>query len=671
MAGSTIDVNTYLQRILTAIYGEDVRGSIYDAIQAIARGCNTWLGLQNGSVTTEKLGLLAVNRKNIADSAVNKDKLSNDIVELLNYLDITVKKLNDGGLDISEEIIENDINEWLNDHPEATTTLIDNSVTKNKLSNELKYSIPYSYSTVNDLVRDTTLRDGMIINTLGMTSVGDEYGATYLITETRPTTNFVELDNGLYAKRISLNSDQLTNSSMDYSVVAELRHTICGDSNHSLQGGCYVDSLGHFVFAFTPIDTSVTKTTIIIELDTDFATVIQRYESVNYGHANDMTYNPKIDKIVVSSTGHQPESSYVGKVILLDPYTMEVTATVDSITNSVTAISYDRVADEYYVVENDDVDLSASARKVKKYDSNFNLIEVIGPALIIDPAKQIGQCSFMYKNEFVYVTNSNYTNTYRISFNTFGAHPKIWEVNNFAYFEPEAAIEYNGCIYLATIKSPHYIYVYKLGGNHKTYSHNNEYYQRGTVLKKSEDLNNIVEPGRYYETINSANTITNTPYELQSSFSLNVIRIGYDRLMQILMTDEGEIFVRAGASSKSWYEWKSLYNSYNRKNRTIVVGNIYTSGYISESGAKLRFTLPMSMDTSVSTIEVAAGSLRLIADSGNVLNTTAFLEVFNDVAITKTDFGLTFICTFTTPLTLDTTSKQVTLQLYSFKLRLD
>lgn len=83
MADSTINVNVELQRILAAVYGEEVRGSIHDAIQAIATACNAWLGLQDGTVTTSKLaqtpGSEAVTRATIQDHAVNIDKIAEDV----------------------------------------------------------------------------------------------------------------------------------------------------------------------------------------------------------------------------------------------------------------------------------------------------------------------------------------------------------------------------------------------------------------------------------------------------------------------------------------------------------------------------------------------------------------------------------------------------------------
>ena len=47
-----------------------------------------------------------------------------------------IDKLNDGGLIIKDDVIEADVNEWLDKHPEATTTVQDKSLGKEKLTDE-------------------------------------------------------------------------------------------------------------------------------------------------------------------------------------------------------------------------------------------------------------------------------------------------------------------------------------------------------------------------------------------------------------------------------------------------------------------------------------------------------------------------------------------------------
>lgn len=57
--------------------------------------------------------------------------------------------LNDGGLIIKDELIENIIKTWLVEHPEATTTVQDGSITENKLHTELLDKLNNSYNAIS------------------------------------------------------------------------------------------------------------------------------------------------------------------------------------------------------------------------------------------------------------------------------------------------------------------------------------------------------------------------------------------------------------------------------------------------------------------------------------------------------------------------------------------
>lgn len=70
------NIDTYLQAILEAVYGEEVRGSIHDAIEAMNNEIEVWTGLQDGSVTTRKIASEAVTTEKIDDGAVTFGKLS-------------------------------------------------------------------------------------------------------------------------------------------------------------------------------------------------------------------------------------------------------------------------------------------------------------------------------------------------------------------------------------------------------------------------------------------------------------------------------------------------------------------------------------------------------------------------------------------------------------------
>ena len=75
------NIQTLLAKIMSAIYGEEVRGSIHDAIEAINDEVTEWTGLQDGTVTTQKMANSAVTTAKIADGSVTRAKLNADVVD--------------------------------------------------------------------------------------------------------------------------------------------------------------------------------------------------------------------------------------------------------------------------------------------------------------------------------------------------------------------------------------------------------------------------------------------------------------------------------------------------------------------------------------------------------------------------------------------------------------
>lgn len=78
-------------------------------------------------------------------------QIQDDIGSLKGDLD----KLNEGGLNLKDEVITEDINNWLDEHPEATTTVQDRSLTINKMAiGTLGYVTPEMFGAVGDGVTD-------------------------------------------------------------------------------------------------------------------------------------------------------------------------------------------------------------------------------------------------------------------------------------------------------------------------------------------------------------------------------------------------------------------------------------------------------------------------------------------------------------------------------------
>ena len=91
------------------------------------------------------------------------DNAGDAIRQQVGALKKDLNKLNDGGLNLKDEIIEEDINNWLDEHPEATTTVQDNSLVESKIHptflSHIKntYVTPKMYGAFCDGVTDDTV----------------------------------------------------------------------------------------------------------------------------------------------------------------------------------------------------------------------------------------------------------------------------------------------------------------------------------------------------------------------------------------------------------------------------------------------------------------------------------------------------------------------------------
>lgn len=485
---------------------------------------------------------------------------------------------------------------------------------------------------------------------------------TYASTTVKETLDSLTDDIGDLSdaiENLDVDTTELDNLKTNFNLsrVLMLRKTICGDSAHFLQGGTYVSSTGHFVLGFCPIDENVTSTSILVELDTDFSTVIKTVTSADFGHCNDLTYNPTTNKIYISSTGQASGSTYERKVLVVNPTTLEIESGI-SFANLVTAISYDATNNIYYTVES-----TTNGREVFVYDSSFNLVDSLGNAYIIDSTHQVGQCSIVYNGKFIYVTNSNYIN-HSVWFNTFGDDSKIWQIDNFAYYEPETILEYSGSLYLLSIKSADYIYVDRIGTNRTIYNRTEEFFLKGTLLITSANLDNVTDTGKYYTTSNTANTITGVPYTLSVPFSVDVFHIGFNEIGQVLTTSNRMRFIRTYANS-TWSEWASLRAGRKYSGKTVSASNFYTSGFVTTSGKSIRFSIPMEIETTVNTVSISSGSVRLLQGGNIILNTADITTTFDAVNVEKNEIGLSIELLFSSAPANIVNDDAIGIQLYS------
>lgn len=127
------------------------------------------------------------------------EKLSSEVAEEVGKLSNEIDTLNKGGLNLKEDFIGEQVNEWLDEHPDATTTVQDHSLTIDKMVvGTLGYVTPKMFGAIGDGVSDDTNAFKQAINFI-----------TNKIVETQTMYNMVilKINNGVYkiTETINLN----------------------------------------------------------------------------------------------------------------------------------------------------------------------------------------------------------------------------------------------------------------------------------------------------------------------------------------------------------------------------------------------------------------------------------------------------------------------------------
>lgn len=206
---SNIEEN--LKKILGSVYGKDVRQAIHDsihdcyedgktgAVDLIAREQIANLVANSGDDTKDselvdaRVGYDGTVYKSAGESIRGQiSSIDNKKVELPidNPYGKNGQLLRTNGNGITEWVDEglptddqtaNAINQWLDKHPEATTTVQDGSIEEIKFTDELRKKKASYYNYVKDMLSDVSLTEGMTAVTLGYYELNDGGHATYLI----------------------------------------------------------------------------------------------------------------------------------------------------------------------------------------------------------------------------------------------------------------------------------------------------------------------------------------------------------------------------------------------------------------------------------------------------------------------------------------------------------
>lgn len=335
---------------------------------------------------------------------------------------------------------------------------------------------------------------------------------------------------------------------------------LSGDSGYAtLQGGCYLSNAEHFLMAIVNSDNT---SCILVELNKDYETVARRSSAIDLGHANDLAYNPKTNKIYVAtgSTG-----TNANKIAVLNGSTFALENTLD-LGNSKAKwlISYDDVNNRYYVLDTDYLTIyNSNWGQLKQYENVYK-------DQYAGECEMNAQSSFCYNGKFIalYFAREIVSATQRISaiylqmidYDT-GA------VSTIAQYSPRGNSdepEFVGLIgdigYMfggQTYFSVSEIYF----DQEKIYDFPKSIFGIAQLIDSNGDLNEYQMPGIYYSPNTDYTTgIENAP--VTNGFTLYVIPVSGNVIVQQLINSSGDFYKRVlSSNTNNWLDWEMLSSS--------------------------------------------------------------------------------------------------------------
>lgn len=163
--------------------------------------------------------------------------------------------LNEGGLNLKDEVIDTSIRAWLADHPEATTTVQNGAITEQKINAEFlnyikkDYVTPEMFGAVGDGVADDTESFNKCINHSSLILLGAgkkynvkklTYNANYIICGFGAHNEYVQTNTMPTIKNLSITGSVEWNDKAQCFENVQLENCALSDLNRLILKNCYI-----------------------------------------------------------------------------------------------------------------------------------------------------------------------------------------------------------------------------------------------------------------------------------------------------------------------------------------------------------------------------------------------------------------------------------------------
>ena len=526
---------------------------------------------------------------------MNLDWVIQKINEMIENIFKINKKVDDFIIE-TEPTIRDEVDKWLDEHPEATTTVEDHSLSYEKLINgTMKYVFPQMFGADGTGENDDTTAFSEMFD-----KVTNDNCKVIIPKGFYNISNPIFSDDSivLYNDGTFINKKLIVSKTLS-TVLSPVMHKTFNVMNPNitgfLQGACYDSINNRIIIAYTGNED--TSPALLMAYDPEFNSEIISNVVNPTSHFNDMAFNPNTGKI------YAPARPTNDTIYIIDPTTLTVdTSFTINFGGIIKRISFDPTTNLYFI-HGDDF--------LKIYDSSFNLlytmpyqISLLASDSGVSGGTLLVQGSSVYENQFIFLWSYVYNDgsmpyTYLTQFDY--VHNKIKRTYKFNSLtgddEAEGFYIINKTAYITSglgrRVTIHKIDLENIFGELSFETH---------VCQANENVDDYSTPGEYHCVSNDiATTLVNCP--TTRAFRMVVTPNGANNYMLQTYTDVlGNVYYRYfRQDTRQWYDGGGLntadvgnwhnqrignamlsFISYNAGAQNwLASGNIYQSEQIS------------------------------------------------------------------------------------------